>query len=431
MVIADIISKHKLGDSIGITSICSAHPFVLKAGFAHARTNNQLLLIESTCNQVNQFGGYTGKTPDDFAAYVETIANDQDFPMERLVLGGDHLGPNPWTSESASLAMQKATTLVADCVRAGYTKIHLDASMGCIDDDPKDPSFKTMITQRTAELCSAAEKAFESLEDSTPRPIYIIGSEVPTAGGALSDGEEIAITSVEDVQETIELTQRAFLDKGLQEAWERVVAVVVQPGVEFSANSITPYNSKRAEKLSAFIEAYDRLVYEAHSTDYQTRAALKQLVDDHFAILKVGPALTYAFREGLFSLEMINNEMATTDRAIKPVNIRKKLEEVMISRPIYWQAYYTGNEDVQKFDRLYSLSDRARYYWSDPSLVNEVDQLIENLTSTEIPYSLLSQFLPLQHQMIRDGKLNIEPEAMLLHKITQVLADYTHACGMN
>lgn len=44
------------------------------------------------------------------------------------------------------------------------------------------------------------------------------------------------------------------------------------------------------------VNDYSHLVFEAHSTDYQTKEAYKQLVHDHFAILKVGPALTFAMR---------------------------------------------------------------------------------------------------------------------------------------
>jgi tagatose-1,6-bisphosphate aldolase non-catalytic subunit AgaZ/GatZ len=35
---------------------------------------NTEVLIEATCNQVNQDGGYTGMTPADFRRFVEDIA---------------------------------------------------------------------------------------------------------------------------------------------------------------------------------------------------------------------------------------------------------------------------------------------------------------------------------------------------------------------
>jgi D-tagatose-1,6-bisphosphate aldolase subunit GatZ/KbaZ len=59
---------------------------------------------------------------------------------------------------------------------------------------------------------------------------------------------------------------------------------VVQPGVEFDHTHIIDYQPQKAVALSAMVEDYDTLVFEAHSTDYQTPQALRQLVKDHFAI---------------------------------------------------------------------------------------------------------------------------------------------------
>ena len=55
----------------GIPSICSAHPVVIEAAMRHAARLGLPVLIEATCNQVNQDGGYTGMTPDLFVAFVK------------------------------------------------------------------------------------------------------------------------------------------------------------------------------------------------------------------------------------------------------------------------------------------------------------------------------------------------------------------------
>ncbi|GAG59910.1 unnamed protein product, partial [marine sediment metagenome] len=77
----EIVYAQKQGIPRGIYSICSANQFVLVAGFQQALRELQAhqdkqivrdqktvldqspLLIESTSNQVNQYGGYTGMTP--------------------------------------------------------------------------------------------------------------------------------------------------------------------------------------------------------------------------------------------------------------------------------------------------------------------------------------------------------------------------------
>src|SRR5208283_1564777 len=139
---------------------------VLEAGMAQAQRDGSLLCIESTSNQVNQFGGYTGQTPAEFAAFVKEVAKAEGFPQENILLGGDHIGPHVWRAEKASSAMAKARELVQAYVRAGYTKIHLDASMPCADDraDPQRPLPDELVSERAADLCKAAEEAHKEIK---------------------------------------------------------------------------------------------------------------------------------------------------------------------------------------------------------------------------------------------------------------------------
>jgi D-tagatose-1,6-bisphosphate aldolase subunit GatZ/KbaZ len=110
------------------------------------------------------------------------------------------------------------------------------------------------------------------------------------------------------------------------------------------------------------------LVYEAHSTDYQTREALRNLVKDHFAILKVGPALTFAFREAVFALAMIEEELFVVKGTLQLSRVRERLEEAMLMQSSHWKKYYQGTSDERLFARQYSFSDRSRYYWSVPEV---------------------------------------------------------------
>ncbi len=80
----------------GIYSVCSAHSWVLQAAAEQSREDDSLLLIEATSNQVNQNGGYTGMKPADFRRFAEHIVDAAGFDRKHLILGGDHLGPNPW-----------------------------------------------------------------------------------------------------------------------------------------------------------------------------------------------------------------------------------------------------------------------------------------------------------------------------------------------
>jgi len=134
--LAEIGRRRAAGGAVGVASVCSAHPLVIEAALRDGLRRSADVLIEATCNQVNQDGGYTGMTPADFRAFVEAIARDVGFDRSRLVLGGDHLGPNPWRHLPAADALDKALAMIEAFAAAGFAKLHLDASMGCKDEPP-------------------------------------------------------------------------------------------------------------------------------------------------------------------------------------------------------------------------------------------------------------------------------------------------------
>src|SRR5690348_17025954 len=156
--ILDVIKRNKAGEPCGLVSVCSAHPLVIEATFRDAaRRAMPFALIEATSNQVNQDGGYTGMTPGDFRDYVHRIADRAGLPRAAVLLGGDHLGPNPWQALPAEEAMGRAHVLIEEYVRAGFRKLHLDCSMACADD--ASPLSDQTIARRAASLCAAAERA--------------------------------------------------------------------------------------------------------------------------------------------------------------------------------------------------------------------------------------------------------------------------------
>ena len=421
MVLDEIIAAQKRGEIRGIPSICSAHPTVLRASLLQAQENHDPVLVESTCNQVNQYGGYTGMKPADFARFIGEIADALNFSRERLILGGDHLGPGVWQDEIAEAAMGKARRLVRDYVGAGYLKIHLDASMK-LGNDPDGPLPKEAAASRSADLAQAAEDAYEK-RGFGGAPRYVIGTEVPVPGGTGELEDHVQVTEVADAADTLEIARKVFCSRGLESAWDRVIALVVQPGVEFGNNFIQEYDRNAAAGLSKFIKN-EALVYEAHSTDYQTQDALRMMVADHFAILKVGPALTYAYREAIYALAMMEEALFPTGERS---NLIEVLDQVMLSNPVHWRKYYPDDSGSQRFARQYSFSDRSRYYWTDSDVQAALEKLTQNLSKNPLPLSLISQFAPKQFRRIRRGGLVNQPDEIVLDRITDVLRDYRMA----
>ena len=420
------VQSNRRNQAVGVFSVCSANPWVIEAAMCQAIQDQSAVCIESTCNQVNQFGGYTGMTPAQFAAFVRSAAARVGFPEPRILFGGDHLGPYPWRTEPSQTALEKAGGLVQACVLAGYTKIHLDASMACADDS--QPLAGELIAERAAALCQVAEKESPA---SSPKPLYIIGTEVPTPGGETGPGLPPAVTRVEHVQITLDDFRSAFLKRGLNAAWERVVGLVVQPGVEFGDASVFEYDRSTARPLSQCLPAAPALVYEAHSTDYQPPLALRQMVEDHFGILKVGPWLTFAFREAVFALSQIEREWLENRRGVSISQVPEALEQAMLSNPAHWKGYYRGDEAGLHFARRYSFSDRSRYYWPEPAVEREIQKLLANLSAAPPPLTLLSQYLSEQYDAVRDGAIRNSPADLIQNRIRKVLRIYAAACCGN
>ena len=405
----------------GITSVCSAHPLVIEAALRRGRREDAAVLIEATCNQVNQEGGYTGMTPADFRRFVEAIAEEVGFPLDRLILGGDHLGPNPWRSLPAEEAMARAEAMVAAFVAAGFRKLHLDTSMGCAGEPAALPDALT--AERAVRLAQVAEA---QSGEAKPRAVYIIGTEVPPPGGATHVLAELAVTTPEAAVRTMDVHREAFAKAGLADVLQRVIGIVVQPGVEFGNANVVLYRPERAKALSGALDMLPGLVFEAHSTDYQPAAALTALVEDGFAILKVGPGLTFALREVLYGLDAIAAELA--GQAF-PDSLPREMEAVMLANPQHWKSHYPGSENEQRLQRHFSYSDRIRYYWPEPRAVAAVERLIQRLDGLAIPETLISQHLGRLYPLVVEGRLGSTPRALCLAAIDTALDPYYAAVG--
>ncbi|WP_282270829.1 D-tagatose-bisphosphate aldolase, class II, non-catalytic subunit [Stenotrophomonas sp. PS02298] len=419
-----LLASHRQGHNVGLYSVCCSNEQVLRAAMHVAAQHGTVLLIEATSNQVDQFGGYTGMTPPQYRAYVEALADEEGFPRAQLILGGDHLGPNAWQKQPAAEAMANARVLIEAYVAAGFHKIHLDCSMSCADDPTPLPD--ATVAARSAELAVIAEATAKA--NGLPPPVYVIGTEVPIPGGEASLAGGLAVTTPAAAAQTLAIHQQAFDTPELRDAWQRVIAMVVQPGVDFDHSSVHEYDAAAASELADFLEQQPRIVFEAHSTDYQRESGLHALVRDHFAILKVGPAATFAYREALFALAAIEAELLPDAQCSR---LPQVLEQVMLAKPKNWQAHYHGDEATLRLLRSYAFSDRCRYYWGEPELLQAVQTLFANLEKHTPPLVLLSQYLPGQYVAVREGQLAATPAALVQHRVGQCLGEYARACSAN
>ena len=413
------LRQNRLDGGVGVYSVCSAHPVVIQAALELARKRNQVAVIEATCNQVNQDGGYTGITPDVFADQVKRAATAAGLSEHDLILGGDHLGPQPWRNLPAVQALAKATAMVEGYAKAGFRKLHLDCSMSCADDDGEPGD--AVVAQRAAQLAVAAE----AVAPKSAPPLYVISTEVPPPGG-MGEGHGIVPTDPARVLETWRAHRDAFDQVGLGDAFSRVVAIVVQPGVDFGNEDVVQFAPSAAAGLAEAVRDVEGAVYEAHSTDYQKPESYAGLVDMHFAILKVGPAATFALREAIYALEGVAREMVDWN---PNEGVRAALEAAMCANPAHWTSHYSGDERQRAYLRHFSYSDRSRYYWTDPAVSQQVDRLFERLDAQPLPLPLISQYLPQHAQAVGDGRVPATALGLCIANIQLALTPYADACG--
>ena len=407
----------------GIMSACTASPLCIEAVMREAKGRNAPVLIEATSNQVNQDGGYTGMKPAGFAAFVLETAHKADMPHDMIFLGGDHLGPQPFKDMDAAAAMDKGEAMAAEYAAAGFSKLHLDTSMRLGGDSTQEKLRDDCIAGRAARLAKAALSGFNEYKSRVPGarpPVFVIGSEVPVPGGAQEEEGELSVTRPEDLASTLAEFEKAFRKEGAGEAWENVIGVVVQPGVEFGDSELFLYDKEKAKALTGSLKNYPGMVFEGHSTDYQTPACLKQLVEDGVCILKVGPALTFYQREAMFALSMIEKELLGR-RNIELSAFPETLEQVMLENPKNWEKYYHGSAEEQRLKIKYSYSDRARYYLNHPKVARAAALLFENLGRLDIPVTLLSQFMPSQADKLRRGLITRDIHSLVLSRITDLV----------
>jgi len=429
----EMVVKRQNGIFSGIPSFCCANKIVIEAILSQAQRFGDTPLIEATSNQVNQEGGYMAMTPQDFTDYVYKIADKLGIAREKIFLGGDHMGPLPWVDLPAAEAMERAKVLVSLCVKAGYKKIHLDTSMRLGDDSRTERLSDEVIAERGAILYKVCEETYQEMKKENPEemhPVFVIGSEVPVPGGINEDeAEGMELTKPADFERTLLAYKKKFHELGLDSAWEHIIAVVVQPGVEFGDDTIHHYNRSDAAELCNTLKKYPDIVFEGHSTDYQSPVALKQMVEDGIAVIKVGPALTFALREGLFALTMIEEELIENDS--QRSHFREVLEHEMVTDPKNWEKYYMGSEKEKAIKRKYSFSDRSRYYMSRPAVEDARRKLFENIDNLDIPMSMLKQYMPLQYIKVRDGKLSMKARELVKDNVVTLVEDYNYAVKYN
>lgn len=417
-ILREVIRRNRAGAAVAIPSVCSAHPDVLEASLRLAADKGRAVVIEATSNQVNQDGGYTGMVPAAFIGFVHAIADRAGMDRAGVIFGGDHLGPQVWRKGPADAAMDRARRLVADYVRAGFRKIHLDCSEGCAG-EPAQVGDAVAAT-RAADLAAAALAASADPDGL----MFIIGTEVPPPGGARADESgDIVATTTTSAAATLAAHAAAFGAAGIGSALAQVGGLVVQPGVEFSPMHVHHLPLARDPGFLAVLADWPQLCLEAHSTDYQHPAVFPRLAELGFAFQKVGPALTFAYRSALYALDALRVQAGWGG------GLAEAMEAVMVADPGHWQGHYRGTTGDLRVERHFGLADRIRYYWPQPAAQAAVADLFAAFQGRNLPEPLLAQGFSAAEIDVAARMGGVGPRALVLARVQRALDPYFFGGG--
>lgn len=394
----------------GIPSFCTANFDVIEIIFKFAKINRFPILLESTSNQVNQDGGYTGLKPKNFKNKIYKIASEYRIKKQKLFLGGDHLGPLPWKRLKENKAMENAKELVKQYINAGFKKIHLDTAILCLNQ--KKISREEVVSRCTKLIKNIPKKKLNSI-------FFVVGTEVPAAGGG--DNVKPIVTKMNNIKKDY-LSYRKFISKFLSRK-KQTFGLVIDPGIGFQNRTLTKSNFNKINQKKNF-SLKNNFIFEAHSSDYQSLADLKKLCNKNFKFLKVGPELTYFFMRAILLMEKVERNIF-----FKNSNLKEVLLLQMDKNKKYWYKYYSKTKYDTEFLKLHSLLDRARYYWDNKKVRQSKKILFKNINSLKTTeFNFLFSLNSKEKKFKKKEKLS-NVSFLLFQFLKNSLMKYYWACG--
>ena len=422
----NIMKANCRGERKGIYAVESYNSTVMEAYFRQALVDGSPVLLEISANMLG-LPGQSGKiSPAEFIEKVKHAAVEAKFPRDRIFLGVNDLGPSLWKDESDEYALKKACVFISDLVGLGFNKLGIHAGEPIKGNPVDEPLAQEIIIGRETALYQAAEGAAADLPEEE-KPLYVINAYPRQEAGRVENQRRVV--SRKDVEDAVDWYAQIAAAAGLPKMKKRLLAVRIFLGPGYDSENVIPFDSSLLKEMGGCEYGEYTVVLEAQQTDYQSQTVLNQLLDNHFAFLRVGLELTYSMREALFSLAMMENETMVGKPGVYLSNYIIELDRAMQAVPHHWQKYYTGNGFEQLVARKYSFYDRSRFFLEDKEVRKMKKRLYDNLTAHPVPLTVLRQFMPHQFERVAAGVLENKPKALVMDAVRRVLRRYSRACG--
>jgi tagatose-1,6-bisphosphate aldolase non-catalytic subunit AgaZ/GatZ len=106
----DLLKQNRHSGSVGVYSVCSAHAEVIEAAIQQAMVDEAVFVVESTSRQVNQTGGYTGQTPQEFAKSIRSAAKRAGLAADQVCSEETTWGHFPGETRTQPLQWKERTS---------------------------------------------------------------------------------------------------------------------------------------------------------------------------------------------------------------------------------------------------------------------------------------------------------------------------------
>ena len=388
--------------NLSYPSFCTGNESVINSAILFCKIYKLPLIIESTASQVNQYGGYTNKTPRKFSQMIQKMCKKNNYPFSKIILGADHLGPYPWKNYKNKVALKNSKYLLANVLKNNYKKIHIDTSYQLLEDKLFD---KNLFFSRSIDLIKKIIKQKKFFFIS-------VGTEVPPPGEEYKKNYK---TSLDEFK----LESKSYLKFFKSQNFNYTFAMVIEPGMGFNNTKIKTPKIKYLDKFKLYSKQ-NKFFFEAHSCDYQNIKVLKQLVKKNFKFLKVGPELTYNFSKVIFNMEMIEKKHFN-----KVSNIKKKIITIMRKNNRYWHEHYPSN--ISNKELISHKLDRIRYYWNYKNVIKSLKILKQNINTLKKE----ELFIEIKNLKVLDkNSFNIDNFDLLIFcGLFESLEKFYKACG--
>ncbi len=110
-----------------------------------------------------------------------------------------------------------------------------------------------------------------------------------------------------------------------------------------------------------------------------------------------------------------------------PSDLKAIITRRMSENDGYWRDYYHGPESETALLRIFSYSDRIRYYWTDPEIAEALDKLIANLNGADVSETIVSQYFT----GLEFGDVPTDPDALISSHVQRCVTRYNKAAGLD